>query len=306
MPIRSGFDLPTAVVLQLLKLMAQTDDNIDPNTLPLFTDRGDSIFKQALNGIELAWMQLPPVLIEHDMGFAYSYPYQSDALRLFSRLRRVHGTRFREDERIVSPRQAIHKEIRERGRGAYSAWTNQLYFSATDNTDPRVNGRQYFFEVPAFLIQHERIASIDEAAQASPDDDGLAPNNPAEISLGGLVATCQMAWLRLPLDCIEQENGHSFYYKYRSGAFKLLANLVREAGLKFREDDKLLEPVQAIHSQIREVGRGAYSIWSEQIYFSSSDNSDPRRNGRSYYIEVPTFIHFIESMPKAGIERFML
>lgn len=38
---------------------------------------------------------------------------------------------------------SIHQTIRERGEGRYSLWEGALYFSASDNTDPRVNGRKY-------------------------------------------------------------------------------------------------------------------------------------------------------------------
>jgi hypothetical protein len=36
------------------------------------------------------------------------------------------------------------------------------------------------------------------------------------------------------------------------------------------------------HEVIRAAGRGAYSHWSGTIYFSASDNSDPRSNGCRY------------------------
>ena len=32
----------------------------------------------------------------------------------------------------------------------------------------------------------------------------------------------------------------------------------------------------------RRLGRGRYSHWGRYIYFSSTDNTDPRKNGRSY------------------------
>src|SRR5262249_24764038 len=45
------------------------------------------------------------------------------------------------------------------------------------------------------------------------------------------------------------------------------------------------------HKSIREHGCGRYSHWNGQLYFSSSDNSDPRRNGRSYMVEAPRGLH---------------
>lgn len=48
------------------------------------------------------------------------------------------------------------------------------------------------------------------------------------------------------------------------------------------EDDRSLGPSHAVHADIRESGEGRYSHWASGVYFSASDNSDPRSNGRQY------------------------
>lgn len=52
------------------------------------------------------------------------------------------------------------------------------------------------------------------------------------------------------------------------------------------EDGVPLGPRNAMHTQVRDVGRGAYSHWSTDagpyLLFSTSDNSDPSTNGRKY------------------------
>jgi pectate lyase len=49
------------------------------------------------------------------------------------------------------------------------------------------------------------------------------------------------------------------------------------------EDGKPLSGVHSPHSDIRTIGKGKYSHWTKgTIYFSTSDNSDPRKNGRKY------------------------
>ena len=53
------------------------------------------------------------------------------------------------------------------------------------------------------------------------------------------------------------------------------------------EDDQELRPGRALHAVIRELGRGAYSHWERNLYFSTSDNSDPRVNGRIYRVVAP-------------------
>lgn len=52
------------------------------------------------------------------------------------------------------------------------------------------------------------------------------------------------------------------------------------------EDGRPLGPAHAVHATIREQGHGAFSHWLDQIYFSSSDGSDPRSNGREYVVEL--------------------
>jgi len=49
-----------------------------------------------------------------------------------------------EDGRPLPLPRALHADIRTRGAGRYSHWTEStLYFSARDNSDPRTNGRKY-------------------------------------------------------------------------------------------------------------------------------------------------------------------
>jgi hypothetical protein len=49
------------------------------------------------------------------------------------------------------------------------------------------------------------------------------------------------------------------------------------------EDGLQLGPSHQAHIDIRRLGRGRYSHWSNYILFSASDNSDPRTNHRRYH-----------------------
>jgi hypothetical protein len=42
----------------------------------------------------------------------------------------------------------------------------------------------------------------------------------------------------------------------------------------------------AVHQDIRDIGNGKYSCWNGVLYFSTSDNSDPNTNGRTYTLEI--------------------
>jgi len=50
------------------------------------------------------------------------------------------------------------------------------------------------------------------------------------------------------------------------------------------EDGRELGPGHEAHETIRNLGRGCYSFWKGELYFSSSDGSDPNRNGRVYAV----------------------
>ena len=48
----------------------------------------------------------------------------------------------------IGPAHALHHEIEQAGSGRFSHWTTTLIFSASDNTDPRINGRSYEARMP--------------------------------------------------------------------------------------------------------------------------------------------------------------
>lgn len=52
--------------------------------------------------------------------------------------------------------------------------------------------------------------------------------------------------------------------------------------LRLFENKAPLEPGHSLHDAIRVEGKGRYSHWRGALWFSTSDNSDPRTNGRLY------------------------
>lgn len=60
----------------------------------------------------------------------------------------------------------------------------------------------------------------------------------------------------------------------------------RASRLRLFENERALAPAHALHAVIREYGGGAYSHWHDTLYFSTSDGSDPRSNGRIYHLGV--------------------
>lgn len=62
-------------------------------------------------------------------------------------------------------------------------------------------------------------------------------------------------------------------------------NVGRELSeLVLYEDGTPLGKAHSSHDRIRQEGNGAYSHWENTLYFSSRDNSDPRKNNKTYSI----------------------
>lgn len=53
------------------------------------------------------------------------------------------------------------------------------------------------------------------------------------------------------------------------------------------EDDAPLGPAHSLHDDIRRKGAGRFSHWGNKLYFSSSDDTDPRTSGRRYVVAGP-------------------
>src|SRR5690348_14896622 len=53
------------------------------------------------------------------------------------------------------------------------------------------------------------------------------------------------------------------------------------------EDGNLIGPAHSLHADIVKEGGGRYSHWGNSLIFSTSDNSNPNRNGRVYVAVEP-------------------
>lgn len=62
--------------------------------------------------------------------------------------------------------------------------------------------------------------------------------------------------------------------------------------LLLTEDGRELGPPHTSHQLIARDGGGAYSHWQGRLYFSTSDNSDPNRNGRRYEVKLDELRYF--------------
>jgi hypothetical protein len=152
-----------------------------------------------------------------------------------------------EDSLPLGPARSIHNDIRLLGTGRFSHWGTGLYFSSSDNSDPRSNGRSYTWGVPVGATCPVQMCGTIEVAQAQPDS-----------GFGYIL----LANFGFPGDGVGNPEGSS---------------------LRLYEGRQALGPAHSGDSDIRLQGTGRFSHWGNSLHFSTSDNSDPRSNGRSYY-----------------------
>jgi hypothetical protein len=62
--------------------------------------------------------------------------------------------------------------------------------------------------------------------------------------------------------------------------------LIQASPLMLFEDSRVLGPPHSLHEDIDTKGRGLYSHSGENLYFATSDNTDPNVNGRNYWVLV--------------------
>jgi glycosyltransferase involved in cell wall biosynthesis len=115
--------------------------------------------------VEFDEIAIEPDVIQAETGHCYvATPGLGDGSAHF---------RLWEDGKRLGTASCVHEEIRQQGQGRYSVWDENLYFSTSDNTDPRANGRRY-------LLRREKIV---DAANIEP----VGPNVSVEEALRRLV-----------------------------------------------------------------------------------------------------------------------
>jgi hypothetical protein len=78
---------------------------------------------------------------------------------------------------------------------------------------------------------------------------------------------------------IRAEDGHCYLARVPGAA---ISDSEGRSRLRIWENDRSLGPAHCPHDDVRREGGGRFSHWEGWVYFSASDNSDPRTNGRTY------------------------
>lgn len=215
-------------------------------------------------GQPLRYMKVNVGQISHNRGNCYTYTV---SLSFFGTEDKITpgdlSGGIMENQLILGPARVQHADIAATGRGCYSCWydsngkTVTFYFSTSDNSDPRTNGRTYtiFNQIPRRNFESRQMEL--ESIYLNPDLMGHYEDN-----------------------CFTYKIPRSFYNQEDLAYGDIPGTIL--------EDNKILGPIYSHHGMITRFGRGRVSVWHDpaigdiSLFFSSSDNTDPRTNGRTY------------------------
>jgi hypothetical protein len=167
----------------------------------------------------------------------------------------------------LRPAHSLHCDIRNDGGGAFSHWGRQLWLSSSDGTSPITNGRAYH----AVLLPEEAPAKV-------------APPTSQVTCVDGT----RSLLIRLDPAGMAHVDGHAYALVLPEGIPPGDSpEKPSRSWIRLFEDGVELRPAHSPHCDIRNEGRGAFSHWGGQLWFSSSDGTSPIANGRIYQVYVP-------------------
>jgi len=105
----------------------------------------------------------------------------------------------------------------------------------------------------------------------------------------GLSARFKHQYL-VPIQAVQPSEYGPYSYRVHMGTVLLKLNLNENyfSLAQLYEDGQPLGPSDSLHTDIGALGGGRFSLWNDGfLYFSASDNSDPRTNGRQYTLALP-------------------
>jgi hypothetical protein len=153
--------------------------------------------------------------------------------------------------------------VLSQGGGRFSHRDGRILFSTRDGSDPLSNGRSYFVSYPA-----PDLASLYVGTDTAEAGDAEA------------------ALLAIGSERITPVKGVAYGLEMPAvlAGWSSDADSPATSRLVLLEDGHALGPAHASRRVIAKTGLGAYRHTGGTIEFSTSDNSDPRANGRQYAI----------------------
>jgi len=174
--------------------------------------------------------------------------------------------RLLEDGQYLGPAAVSHDDIRTLGRGRYSHWGAQIYFSSSDSSDPNTNGRVYSLVPPSNWQAPEGATQWADYAARKSNNEYAA-------------VTMEWATEEIAPASMKSLGGCTFAIELRENWPSDDASL---STLLLLENDTPLQYPHATHDEIEKAGCNAYGHWGSKLLFAASDGSDPRSNDRRY------------------------
>jgi hypothetical protein len=112
-------------------------------------------------------------------------------------------------------------------------------------------------------------------------------------SISPIAANLDLVWLPMSPVRMESVAQGTRMFRCRTTAARLVACAVRMPNPAVSEDGKPLR----LGASLAALQRGEYFIWRDEVYFTSTDDSDPRENGRAYAVLMPQFAAYLEQLP---------
>jgi pectate lyase len=125
-------------------------------------------------------------------------------------------------------------------------------------------------------------------AQCKKDNLQLPGDSAETLASTTALSTTTIATEQGTLDFskVIKESGYAFYIERQFIIPGDSESSPTSSTLKLYENGKELGPAHSTHKSIRTNGRGRFSHWGNTLYFSSSDRTDPRKNGRKYTFTI--------------------
>jgi SAM-dependent methyltransferase len=118
--------------------------------------------------------------------------------------------------------------------------------------------------------------------------DGLKAQTLAVIETEPFTPSATYQDIELSPQAMSGPEGHMWMIESDQIPWGDTADGIRLVPAALLEDGRPLGPAHYLHDAIRLKGEGRYSHWKNQVYFSSSDNTSPRENGRRYVLRTPS------------------
>ena len=112
-------------------------------------------------------------------------------------------------------------------------------------------------------------------------------------SMTPLAANLQLVWFPISPVRMEATAAKTRMFRCRTTAARLIGCAVQMPSPAVTEDGQPL----ALATSLEAIRAGEYFIWRDEIYFKSTDDSDPRENGRTYAVLMPECAAYLEQLP---------